>query len=399
MGYEMYLVRDDNRTLYELGKTRAGLHVPLQEFQDRRTGTFVLTDREVLMEFLLDGILEHGNWEQPNDFRPFARELAHRMIHWGGGQPVRVAGEGEVTQLHVRKEDRFVITDSMYSSEWRYYNVYMTLERVLQEQIDNTLVSPCDLPEVRRVRSYGINRFNKAPKILVPTEEGFVEQPKEVWQQKFLDEMKALKPLTTNRGCGMFGCSVSGPHDHGPRDTNTKPELRFCGCDCHDNPVVCTGFHICCHEINTPRKDQTPRPPLTRAESVIGEFKTFTMPVIRKAAPKLISEDLLSADPGCKELFRDVARHMIEASAAMKLKEPPLQSKAGPTKLLTREEMEKLTTKRLLAYKNKLYKVPEGPSHEETMYGGTDHGMHKQRPEWQETVKIANEILATRENV
>ena len=68
-------------------------------------------------------------------------------------------------------------------------------------------------------------------------------------------------------------------------------------------------------------------------------------------------------------------------------------------KFLTTEEMEKLTTKRLLAYKTSLYRVPEGPSHEETMYGGTDHAMHKQRPEWKEAVASANKLLATRENV
>ena len=397
MGYEMYIVRDDNRTLYELGKTRAGLHVPLQEFQDRRTGTFVLTDREVLMEFLLDGILEHGSWEQPFDYRPLARELAHRMIHWGGGQPVRVVGEDEVTQLHIRDEDRYLVTDSRYSSEFPYYNAFMALERVLQEQIDNTRSAPCDLPAVRHVRSYSISRFNRPPKILIPTEEGFLEQPKEVWQRKFLDEMKALKPLTTNRGCGMFGCSVSGLHDHGLRDTNTKPELRFCGCDCHDNPVVCTGFHFCCHEVNASRKTQTPRPPVKPIK--VPEFKTFTMPIIRKPFPKLMSEDLLGADPGCKELFRDVARHMIEASAALQVKEPPRSYVGPPGKFLTREEMEKLTTKRLLAYRNSLYRYPEGPSHEETIYGGIDYQMHKCRPEWKAAIALVKEILATRENV
>ena len=69
------------------------------------------------------------------------------------------------------------------------------------------------------------------------------------------------------------------------------------------------------------------------------------------------------------------------------------------TKLLTREEMEKLTTERLLAYKKRLYRVPEGPSYEETIYQGTDYGMHKQRPEWQETLRILKEVLASREHV
>lgn len=74
-------------------------------------------------------------------------------------------------------------------------------------------------------------------------------------------------------------------------------------------------------------------------------------------------------------------------------------SRRRSNKFLTREEMEKLTTKRLLAYRNSLYKYPEGPSHEETIYGGVDHQMHKQRPEWKEAVAVLKAVLTTRENV
>jgi hypothetical protein len=195
----------------------------------------------------------------------------------------------------------------------------------------------------------------------------------------------------------MFGCSVGGPHDHGLRDTNTKPELLFCGCDCHDNPVVCTGFHICCHEVNTPRNDQTPRPPLTKAESVIGDFKTFTMPVIRQPFPKLIAEDLVNADPGSKELFKGLARHMLEVSAAVQVKEPPRTF--GHTKLLSREEAEKLSTPRLLAYRSSLYKYPEGPSYDEQFSGGKDYGLYKSHPAWKNAMEVVKSVLATRENV
>jgi len=68
-------------------------------------------------------------------------------------------------------------------------------------------------------------------------------------------------------------------------------------------------------------------------------------------------------------------------------------------KFLTVAEMEKLTTERLLAYRNKLYKVPEGPSHEETIYGGIDTQMHKGHPEWQKAIVLVKAVLATRENV
>lgn len=68
-------------------------------------------------------------------------------------------------------------------------------------------------------------------------------------------------------------------------------------------------------------------------------------------------------------------------------------------RFLTVAQMKKLTTKRLLAYKTSLYRVPEGPSHEETMYGGTDFATHKQRPEWKTAVAEAKAVLAERENV
>lgn len=45
---------------------------------------------------------------------------------------------------------------------------------------------------------------------------------------------------------------------------------------------------------------------------------------------------------------------------------------------LTKEQMEKLTTKRLLAYKKSLMKYPEGPNWEEHNV----FRMNKQHPEW-----------------
>lgn len=65
-------------------------------------------------------------------------------------------------------------------------------------------------------------------------------------------------------------------------------------------------------------------------------------------------------------------------------------------KLLTREEMSKLTTKRLLAYKNSLLRVPERAVH--IMYDTTQR-MCKDDPKWKETYKVCKEILATREHV
>ena len=74
-------------------------------------------------------------------------------------------------------------------------------------------------------------------------------------------------------------------------------------------------------------------------------------------------------------------------------------SYVGTRKFLTCEELEKLTTARLLAYKNKLYKVPDGPSHEEMIYGGIDTQMHKLRSEWKAALADVKAVLAAREHV
>lgn len=68
-------------------------------------------------------------------------------------------------------------------------------------------------------------------------------------------------------------------------------------------------------------------------------------------------------------------------------------------KLLSFAEMEKLTTQRLLAYRDSLYKVPEGPSHEETTYGGKDLDLHKQSPEWKVAMASLKAVLAKRGHV
>lgn len=71
------------------------------------------------------------------------------------------------------------------------------------------------------------------------------------------------------------------------------------------------------------------------------------------------------------------------------------------TKFLTKPELERLPTKRLLAYRDSLYAYHEGPSHEITLYGMPDLGreLHKQSPEWREAITKVKEVLATREHV
>lgn len=64
-------------------------------------------------------------------------------------------------------------------------------------------------------------------------------------------------------------------------------------------------------------------------------------------------------------------------------------------KILTRDQLEKLNTKRLLAYKDKLMKVVEGPNWD----GEYNECFSKQSPEWKELYAMVKELLATREHV
>jgi len=63
--------------------------------------------------------------------------------------------------------------------------------------------------------------------------------------------------------------------------------------------------------------------------------------------------------------------------------------------LLTNEQMKKLNTKRLLAYKNALMKVPEGPNY----YEDNVERLNKTSPRWQDTYFHVKTILASREHV
>jgi hypothetical protein len=75
-------------------------------------------------------------------------------------------------------------------------------------------------------------------------------------------------------------------------------------------------------------------------------------------------------------------------------------------KILSREEMEKLNTKRLLAYKNRLLRVSDGDcwcgdsgcNHERDAL--LEDGVFiKASPLWQETYKNVKEVLNTREHI
>lgn len=64
-------------------------------------------------------------------------------------------------------------------------------------------------------------------------------------------------------------------------------------------------------------------------------------------------------------------------------------------KLLSKEQLQNLTTPRLLAYKNKLMQVPEASYLENT----SPPKFSKSDPQWQETYTVLKEVLSTREHV
>jgi hypothetical protein len=65
-------------------------------------------------------------------------------------------------------------------------------------------------------------------------------------------------------------------------------------------------------------------------------------------------------------------------------------------KLLTREQMEKLTTPRLLSYRTRLLRVPNQKHHDDMMY---KYRISKEHPEWKETYVLCKAVLAKREHV
>ena len=70
-------------------------------------------------------------------------------------------------------------------------------------------------------------------------------------------------------------------------------------------------------------------------------------------------------------------------------------------KILDEKTLKKLTTKRLLAYKETLYRAREYPSWELTIYGGDNANKEitKDQPEWQAAMGMVKAILSKREHV
>jgi hypothetical protein len=63
-------------------------------------------------------------------------------------------------------------------------------------------------------------------------------------------------------------------------------------------------------------------------------------------------------------------------------------------RLLTEQQMTKLSTQRLLSYKNRLLKCHDTPNEDEFLFR-----VSKESNEWKETYRILRQILSTRENI
>lgn len=98
MGQEFFLAREDNRTLFELGKNTDGW----REWLGRGNAIVVVDGFEETLAGLL--ALDIASWSHapgcgcsiPDDGdASYAALIAHRIVTWAGGQPFRFASEDE----------------------------------------------------------------------------------------------------------------------------------------------------------------------------------------------------------------------------------------------------------------------------------------------------------------
>lgn len=89
MSNTVYLCRDDEQTLFDIGSHREGF----QQYFEARTGALpefgrMWRDLYALMVFMEPWDLE------PQDAATYAKQLADRIVRWADGQPVRVVVNG-----------------------------------------------------------------------------------------------------------------------------------------------------------------------------------------------------------------------------------------------------------------------------------------------------------------
>lgn len=125
MGVEMFLVRVDNKTLFELGKTRTGFdyaftkyRISSKNFDIIRNSKHIefgllLPDQTVLVENLVQAATYAGDWaDSSDDFVEFAQKLAKRLTDWADSKKVFLVLENEGDEL--RLDHGFKITADRY---------------------------------------------------------------------------------------------------------------------------------------------------------------------------------------------------------------------------------------------------------------------------------------------
>jgi len=94
MGYEYYLLRPDNKTIFELGKDRTGFPYVLKNW--KKIPRTLLKNPRDLAEILLQGAEEWGSWEPDCLNVEFMQEIADAICLWTEGKSVVLVGEGEL---------------------------------------------------------------------------------------------------------------------------------------------------------------------------------------------------------------------------------------------------------------------------------------------------------------
>jgi hypothetical protein len=111
MGQEFYLVREDNRTLFELGKFTGAW----REWLGRGNAIVVVDGFEETLAGLLAGDLVSWMGTQV-DADAYAALIAHRIVTWAGGQPFRFASEQDCERERWGEDgDPWPVTGTRYS--------------------------------------------------------------------------------------------------------------------------------------------------------------------------------------------------------------------------------------------------------------------------------------------
>ncbi len=119
MGINYYLSREDNRTLFALGK--GAWDEPFYELTGLRRdwAAFTLPDEADLTVAI---VLVVENWDL--DFAPgaYAAEIARRIVAFAGDQLVQLVNDASgfdfLYDHYVDEHDELRIVDSRYTSDW-----------------------------------------------------------------------------------------------------------------------------------------------------------------------------------------------------------------------------------------------------------------------------------------